>query len=300
MLLIVGSIIVVASIIGGYAAAGGHLGVLWQPFEFVIIAGAAVGGFLIANPKPVLLSSTKAIGQVLRGPRHTKESYLELLSLMYAVFKLIKMKGMLVLERHVENPEESDLFQQFPNFSKNHHALTFFCDYLRLLTLGTENAFEMEALMDQEIETHHGEINQVAEAVQTVADALPALGIVAAVLGVIHTMGLITEPPEVLGKSIGGALVGTFLGVLLSYGFVGPMGRALTQIYDAETKYFQCIKSGLLAYLQGYAPAVAVEFARKALTSNVRPTFYEVEDAVQGVPSVQTPEQEQTQAQGQA
>jgi len=171
------------------------------------------------------------------------------------------------------------LFQQFPRFCEDEVALTFLCDYLRLLTLGTENSHEMEALMDEEIETHHHEHEQVAGAVQSMADGLPALGIVAAVLGVIHTMGSITEPPEVLGKLIGGALVGTFLGVLLSYGFVGPMGGALKATFEAEGKYLQCIKSGMLAYLQGYAPAVAVEFARKALLSTVRPSFYEVEEA---------------------
>lgn len=277
-----------ASIIGGFLGAGGHPEVLWQPFEILIICGAAVGGFIIANPKSVLLKSGKIVGELLKGPRHDKESYLELLGLMYSVFKVARTKGMLALERHVENPHESELFKQFPNFASNHHGVTFLCDYLRLLTLGTDNPFEVEALMDEEIETHHQETTQVASAIQTVADSLPALGIVAAVLGVIHTMGLITEPPEVLGRAIGGALVGTFLGVLLSYGFVGPMARALSSIYEAETKYFQCIKAGLLAYMQGYAPAVAVEFARKALTTSVRPTFYEVEQAVQELPTTRT------------
>lgn len=287
MLFIVGIVVVIGSVLGGFIGAGGHLYVLWQPFEFIIIAGGALGGFIIANPKSVLSKSLKILGQLLKGPPHTKESYLELLSVMYSVFKLARTKGMLVLESHVEKPDESALFQQFPNFTDDHHALTFLCDYLRLITLGTENALEVETLMDEEIATHHGEIQQVADAVQTVADSLPALGIVAAVLGVIHTMGLITEPPEVLGVSIGGALTGTFLGVLLSYGFVGPMGRSLTAIYEAETKYYQCMKAGILAYLQGYAPAVAVEFARKALTSNVRPTFYEVEEVVGALPPVQ-------------
>jgi chemotaxis protein MotA len=287
MIFIIGVVVVLASVLGGYMANGGHLFILWQPFEFVIIVGAAIGGFIIANPKPVIARSAKVVGELLKGPKYTKENYLAVLSLLYMLFKLARTKGMLALESHVEKPDESALFQQFPSVTANHHAMTFLCDYLRLLTLGTDNAFEMEALMDEEIETHHAEGHQVAEAFQTVADSLPALGIVAAVLGVIHTMGLITEPPAVLGHSIGGALVGTFLGVLLSYGFVGPIARSLGGIYDAETKYFQCIKAGLLAYVQGYAPAVAVEFARKALTSNVRPTFYEVEDAVQALPAPQ-------------
>jgi chemotaxis protein MotA len=286
MMFIVGAVIVLVCVFGGYMGAGGHLGVLWQPFELVIIMGAGMGGFIIANPKPVLIRCFSAFGDLLKGPKYTKESYLEILGLLYTLFKLARTKGMLALETHVEKPEESAIFQQFPGVLANHHALVFLCDYLRLLTLGTDNAMEMETLMDQEIETHHHEAKQVSGAWQTMADG-PALGIVAAVLGVIHTMGLITEPPAVLGHSIGGALVGTFLGVLLSYGFVAPIANSLGNIYDAETKYFQCIRAGLIAYVQGYAPAVAIEFARKALTSNVRPTFYEVEDATSALPAPQ-------------
>jgi chemotaxis protein MotA len=285
MLFFVGSIIVVLSVLGGFMALGGHLFVLWQPFEFVIICGAAFGAFLIANPKSVLLSMGGAFGQLLKGPRHTKESYLELLSLLYAIFRLSKSKGMLVLESHVENPDESELFSQFPQFYADKHAVGFLCDYLRMMVLGSENPYEMEPLMDEEIDIHHVEHMGMSDAIRTVGDGLPALGIVAAVLGVIHTMGSITEPPEVLGKLIGGALVGTFLGVLLSYGFVAPMADSLKAVYDSETKYFQCIKVGLLAHMQGYAPSVSIEFARKALFSNVRPTFYEVEEAVDALPS---------------
>jgi chemotaxis protein MotA len=209
-----------------------------------------------------------------------------LLSVLYQIFKLAKTKGMLALEQHVEKPDESTLFAQFPKFQKDHHAVEFLCDYLRMMTLGTENPNEVETLIDAELETHHNELHGASHAIQGMADGMPALGIVAAVLGVIHTMGSITEPPEVLGHLIGGALVGTFLGVLLSYGFIAPMAGALKARYDAEVKYFLCIKAGLLAYLQGYAPAVAVEFARKALLSNVRPTFYEVEEAVAALPPV--------------
>jgi chemotaxis protein MotA len=285
MLFISGAIIVVLSVLGGYIANGGHMYVLWQPFEILIIVGAAVGSFVIANPKSLLGKTGKAIGQMMKGPRHSKDNYLELLGLMYAVFKLAKSKGMLTLEAHVENPDDSELFQSFPVFFTDHHARTFFCDYLRMMVLGSDNPHEMEALIDEEIETQHAEHTQIADAIQTMADAMPALGIVAAVLGVIHTMGSITEPPEVLGKLIGGALVGTFMGVLLSYGFVGPIAGSLRSLYNSETKYLQCIKVGLLAYLNGYAPAVAVEFARKTLFSNVRPTFYEVEERVQALPS---------------
>ena len=285
MFFISGAIIVTFSVLGGFVAIGGHLAVLWQPFEFVIICGAALGAFIIANPKTVLFGMGKAFGQILRGPYHTKETYLELLSLLYAIFRLAKSKGMLVLEQHVENPEESELFRKFPKFFADKHALGFVCDYLRMMVLGAENPYEMEPLMDEEIEIHHTEHMTLSDAIRTVGDGLPALGIVAAVLGVIHTMGSITEPPEVLGKLIGGALVGTFVGVLLSYGFVAPMADALKAVYDSETKYYQCIKVGLLAHMQGYAPSVSIEFARKALFSNVRPTFYEVEEAVDALPS---------------
>lgn len=284
MFVIVGAVVVIGCVLGGYVALGGHIHVLFQPFELMIIGGAALGAFLIANPKPVVFKAAAALGLVIKGPRHSKESYLELLSLLYTIFKLAKTKGMLALETHVERPDESTLWAKFPLFASDSYAMTFLCDYLRLLTLGTDNPHEMEALIDEEIETHHAEQHQIVNAFNAMADGLPALGIVAAVLGVIKTMGAITEPPEVLGRLIGAALVGTFLGVLLSYGFVGPIASALKARYDAEVKYLQCIKAGILAHMHGYAPAVSVEFARKALMSNVRPDFYEVEEAVNALP----------------
>lgn len=286
MFLIVGSVIVFACVLGGYWAMGGKLAVLWQPFEVVIIVGAAMGAYIIGNPKSVLLRTGAALGHALKGPKYTKDNYIELLSLMYQIFKLAKTKGMLALETHIENPEESDIFAEFPHVSSNHHNVTFLCDYLRMISLGTENPYEIEALIDAEIDTHHHEQQQIAGAVQTMVDALPALGIVAAVLGIIKTMGAITEPPEVLGRLIGGALVGTFLGVFVAYGFVGPLATTLKATYDAEGKYFQCMKAGILAYLAGHAPAICVEFARKTLMSDVRPTFYELEDAVSDLPAV--------------
>src|SRR3954454_491431 len=234
MLLIIGSVVVLLSVLGGYLANGGHLHVLWQPFEMIIIFGAAIGGFITANRKPVLAASGKAVAALLKGEKQDKAAYLELLSLLYAVFKLSKTKGALALEQHVEKPDESTLFAQYPKFNGDHHAVVFLCDYLRLLTLGTDNHHEMETLMDEEIETHHAEQAAVVGAIQTIADGLPALGIVAAVLGVIHTMGSITEPPEVLGHLIGGALVGTFCGVLFAYGFVGPIASAVKARADAD------------------------------------------------------------------
>lgn len=286
MFLLIGVVVVFACVFGGYIAAGGHIAVIWQPFEFLIIFGAAIGAYIIGNPKPVLGKTLGALGKAMKGPKYKKEDYIELLSVQYQVFKLARSKGMLTLESHVENPDESELFNQFPGFHADHHAVEFMCDYLRMMSLGTESPHEMEALMDEEIETHHHENHRVAAAIQAVADGMPALGIVAAVLGVIHTMGSITEPPEVLGHLIGGALVGTFMGVFVAYGFVGPIAQVLNSVHDAETKYFQCMKAGMLAYLNGYAPAVCVEFGRKALESDVRPTFYEVEDAVSALPAV--------------
>ena len=286
MLVIIGIVVVFVCVLGGYMAMGGKLAVLWQPFEVVIIVGAAIGAFIVGNPKSVIAKTGKAFGKAMKGPAYTKDDYIELLSVQFQVFKLARSKGMLALESHVENPEDSDLFTQFPSFADNHHAIEFLCDYLRMISLGSETPHEMDALMDAEIETHHHENHRIASAVQTMADGMPALGIVAAVLGVIKTMGSITEPPEILGKLIGGALVGTFLGVFVAYGIVGPIAQILNTVHDSETKYYQCMKAGLLAYLGGYAPAVCVEYARKALESDVRPSFYEVEEAVSALPAV--------------
>jgi chemotaxis protein MotA len=288
MLVIIGSVVVTLCVFGGYMAMGGKLGVLYQPFEAVIIIGAAIGAFIIGNPKSVISQFGGAMGMAFKGSPYKKDDYIELLSMQFQVFKLAKSKGMLALEPHVENPEDSDLFNQFPGFHANHHALTFLCDYLRMISLGTEKPHEMEALMDEEIDVHHVEKHRLAAAVQSMADGLPALGIVAAVLGVIKTMGAISEPPEVLGKLIGGALVGTFLGVFVAYGFVGPIATTLGMAYESESKYYACIKAGILAYLAGYAPAICVEFARKSLMSDVRPSFYEVEEAVSTLPAVGT------------
>lgn len=286
MFVIIGWVVVIASVIGGYMAMGGKLGPLWQPFELVIIGGAGVGAYIVANPKYVLAQSGRAFKAALKGPKYNKDDYLELLSLMYAIFKLAKTKGMLAIESHIERPEESSLFQAFPRFSSDHHALEFICDYLRMMTLGTDNPHELADLLDAELETHHAEDAQIVTAYQTMGDGFPALGIVAAVLGIIKTMGSITEPPEVLGKLIGGALVGTFLGIFLAYGIVSPLAVNMNNVFQADGKYMACIKAGLLAHVSGYAPAVSVEFARKILMSKDRPSFFEVEEAVAALPPV--------------
>jgi chemotaxis protein MotA len=280
MFVIIGAAVVILAVLGGYVGNGGEVGVLIQPFEWLIILGAAIGSFIIGNPKQVVLAIGKAFGTMFKGSRHNKQSYLELLSLLYSLFKLAKTKGDLALESHVEKPDDSSLFQKFPGFSSDHHTLEFLCDYLRLLTLGTNNAHEVESIIDAEIEAHHHELTLVSSAINTMADAMPALGIVAAVLGVIHTMGSITEPPEVLGHLIGAALCGTFMGVLLSYGFFAPFARNLDILYKTESDYLICIKNCLLAHMMGYAPQVSIEFGRKTLPSHVRPSFMEVEETV--------------------
>jgi chemotaxis protein MotA len=264
---------------------GGHLEVLMQPFEALIILGAAAGAYVIGNTGPVLKQTLGVFGTLFKGPRYNKAAYVELLGLQFTIFKLVQSKGVLALEQHIENPHESALFQRFPTFAANHHAVEFMCDYLRMVTLGTRVPHEMEALMDEELETHHQEQERLVNAVQSLADGTPALGIVAAVLGVIHTMGSISEPPEVLGHLIGGALVGTFLGVLVAYGFFGPFAQSLRSIYEAESKYFLSMKVGLLAHISGYAPSIAVEFARKSLMSEVRPSFAEVDEATANLPA---------------
>lgn len=286
MFVIIGAVVVLVCVFGAYAFHGGHLGVLFQPSEFVIILGAALGAFIIGNTKTNIKQTLKGLKRALKGPTYKKADYVELLSVLYQIFKLAKTKGMLALEQHVEKPDESTLFGQFPKFQKDHHAIEFLCDYLRMMTLGTENPNEVETLIDSELETHHNELHGASHAVQSMADGMPALGIVAAVLGVIHTMGSITEPPKVLGELIGAALVGTFFGVLVSYGFVAPLANIISAVDSADAKYYQCMKAGLLAHMQGYPPAVSVEFARKVLLSTERPNFYEVEQAVSALPPV--------------
>jgi len=285
MFFIVGILIVLGAVFGAYGVHG-DMGVLWQPLEFIIILGGGLGAFIIANPKKVLSGSAKSFGTLLKGPKYKKDHYAELLSVLFSVFKLAKSKGDLALESHVENPHESTLFGAFPMFQADHHAVEFLCDYLRLLTLGANTPHEVEAVMDEELEIHHDELHQIAAAIQNFADAVPALGIVAAVLGVIVTMGSITEPPEILGGLIAAALVGTFFGIFMSYGVLAPIASSLGHIYRADSHYMQCIKIALMGHMQGYAPQVSVEFARKSLAGDMRPTFAEVEEAIGNLPPV--------------
>jgi chemotaxis protein MotA len=255
------------------------------PGETVIIMGCALSAFVIANSMHTIKASLGYMKKMLTPEAYTKDEYMELLSLLFVIFKMAKTKGWLALEQHIENPHESEIFKAFPNFSKNHRAEVFLCDYLRIISLGNDNPHEIEALMDEEIETIKTEEEHPSHAVQTMADAIPALGIVAAVLGVIKTMASISEPPEVLGKLIGGALVGTFLGVWLAYTIFGPMAGAMGARAETEVKYYNVMKISLLAFLQGCAPQVSVEFGRKILHHDVQPTFAEVEEATNNVPT---------------
>lgn len=256
------------------------------PHELGTILGAGIGAMMIGNTKKVLGELMGGFKKVLAGPAYKKDDYLDLLSLLYMIFKLAKSKGMLALESHIENPHESEIFKNFPSILHDHHVVDFICDYLRMMTMGSDNPNQMEDLMNEELEVHHAEQHQLASAFTNLGDGLPALGIVAAVLGIIKTMGAIDQPPEVLGHMIGSALVGTFLGVFLAYGIVGPLGNNLNAVFAEDAKMMSCIKVGLLSYLNGYAPAVALEFARKSLMSHQRPTFYEVEKKMEELPKV--------------
>jgi chemotaxis protein MotA len=280
MLVIVGYVIILAAVFGGFAAAGGHLGSLFQPVELVMIGGSALGAFFVANSGKVVRGTLKALPGVLKGSRFTKALYLELLSLLYDILAKVRKEGLMSIESDVDNPGQSPIFTKYPRILADHHAVEFLTDYLRLMVGGNLNAFEIENLMDVEIETHHHEGEVPIGAINKLADGLPAFGIVAAVMGVVHTMESVGLPPSELGKLIAAALVGTFLGILLSYGFVGPLATLLEHKLNEGTKMLQCIKVTLLASLNGYAPQVAVEFGRKVLYSTERPSFGELESEV--------------------
>lgn len=280
MTVIVGYLVILGAVIGGFIMAGGHVGSLIQPTELIMIGGAAAGAFVVTNTGKVIKSTLKALPTVFKGSKFTKALYLELLSLLYDILAKVRKEGLMSIESDVESPEQSPIFSKYPMILSDHHAMEFMTDYLRIMVGGNLNAFEIENLMDVEIETHHHEGEVPAQAVARLGDGLPAFGIVAAVMGVVHTMESVGLPPAELGKLIAAALVGTFLGILLAYGFVGPLSTLLEHKLNESTKMFQCIKVTLLASLNGYAPQVAVEFGRKVLYSTERPTFKELEEEV--------------------
>ena len=280
MFVIIGYILVLGSVLGGFVMSGGHMAALLQPLEVLMIGGAAAGAFVVAYGGKPMKATLKALPSVFKSSRYSKSLYMELLCLLYEILAKVRKEGLMSIENDVENPHESVLFSKYPAIAADHHAIEFITDYLRLMVSGSLNAFEIENLMDNEIETHHHEGEIPVNAVAKVGDAMPAFGIVAAVMGVVHTMESVGLPPAELGILIAHALVGTFLGILLAYGFVGPLSSILDQKLQESTKFYQCIKVTLLASLNGYAPQVAVEFGRKVLYSTERPTFMELEDEV--------------------
>ncbi|NWG87582.1 MAG: flagellar motor stator protein MotA [Hydrogenophilaceae bacterium] len=278
MLVIVGWIIALAGVFGGFAAAGGHLASLFQPLELVMIGGGALGAFVAANGAKGMKASIGSIGKVFKGSKFNKALYMELLALLFEILTKVRREGLMSIEPDVEEPENSALFGKYPAIQHDHHLIEFITDYLRLMVGGNLNALEIENLMDNEIETHHHEAMVPAHAVQRMADAMPAFGIVAAVMGVVHTMESLHLPPTELGVLIAHALVGTFLGILLSYGFVSPVSTVLENRAEEDGKVLQTVKTVLLASLNGFSPQVSVEFVRKVLYSTERPTFRELEE----------------------
>lgn len=276
----IGIFVVTASVLGGYLIVGGHLDVLWQPAEYLIILGAGLGAFFAGNRKHNLTHSMALMNRALSEKNYGKAEYNDLLCVMYSIFKIAKTKSMIAIEPHIEKPETSDIFQKYSSFLKNHHALNLFCDYIRMVSMGIEDPFIIDDLMREEIDTLKHENLEAASMIQTLADSFPAIGIVAAVLGVIKTMGSIDQPPEVLGHLIGGALVGTFLGILVAYGFVAPIATRMKQVITLDNQYFDCVKAGIVAYLNNLPPIIAVETARKSIDPEFRPSYSEMEEKV--------------------
>src|SRR5436189_2900403 len=284
MFVLVGWGLALACIFGVYIAHGGNIGVILHalPTELMAILGGSLGAFAVNNQPKVLKATLAAIPSVLKGSKYSKARYMELMALLYDILQKARKEGLMAIERDVDDPAGSSLFQKYAVVGSDHHVVEFITDYLRMMVSGNLNAHEIESLMDSEIDTHHQEEHAAVAALQRLAGGLPAFGIVAAVLGVVNTMGSVGQPPAVLGGMIGSALVGTFLGILLSYGIFEPLAGLLEQKVDESGKELQCIKTTLLASMQGYAPQVAIEFGRKVLYSGDRPTFIELEGHVKG------------------
>ncbi|MBC3808694.1 flagellar motor stator protein MotA [Undibacterium seohonense] len=280
MLVIVGYIVVCGSVFGGFVLAGGHMAILFQPIELLMIGGAAVGASLVGNNSKTLKASLKALPGIFKGSSYNKAMYMELMTMLFDVLTKIRKEGLMSIEGDIEKPEDSPLFSKYSLVVSDHHLMEFLSDYLRLMVSGNMDAFQIENLMDNELETHHHEGAMPAHFMAKLGDGLPAFGIVAAVMGVVHTMESVGIPPAELGILIAKALVGTFLGILLAYGFVAPIASLMEQKLEESSKAFQCVKVTLLASLNGYAPALSVEFGRKVLYSTERPTFSELEEHI--------------------
>jgi chemotaxis protein MotA len=284
MFVVIGWVVVIVCVFGVFVAHGGNMGPIFAalPWEMAMIGGATLGAFLVNNQMTVIKSTIASTIGCFKGSKYTKARYLELLALQFDILQKARKEGLMAIEQDVENPEQSALFKKYPTVGSDHHVVEFITDYLRMMVSGNLNAHEIESLMDSEIETHHHEAHAPVAAMQRVAGGLPAFGIIAAVLGVVKTMGSVGQPPAVLGAMIGSALVGTFLGILLAYAFAEPLAGLMEQKVEESGKELQCIKTTLLASMQGYAPATAIEFGRKVLLSTVRPTFSELEGHVKG------------------
>lgn len=280
LLVIVGYVLVLGCVFGGFVISGGHLHSLWQPVELLMIGGAAAGAFFVGNNGKSIKATLKALPTLLQGSRYTKDLYMEMMSLLFDVLSKVRKEGLMSIEGDIESPADSPVFSKYPGILADHHIVEFMTDYLRLMVSGNMDAFQIENLMDNEIETHHHEGEVPVHCIAKLGDGLPAFGIVAAVMGVVHTMASVGIPPAELGILIANALVGTFLGILLAYGFVGPLSSLLEQKLGESSKMYQCVKVTLLASLNGYAPALAVEFGRKVLYSTERPTFSELEEHI--------------------
>jgi chemotaxis protein MotA len=287
MLAIIGILVVLGGVFGGYISAGGSMGVIMHalPHEMSMIGGAAVGAFLIANSKTGVKHALHAFKLVFKGEHFKKDHYQQLLLLLFALCKLMKSKGMVAVEQHIEKPEDSEIFRQYPHVMHDKMAIKMICDYLRMLTMDLTDPYLLDDIMEKEIEKHLAEEMHGPHAVQTMADGFPALGIVAAVLGIIKTMSHINEPPEVLGKMIGGALVGTFLGVFISYGFVAPFASRSGGAITEDVQFYRIIKDVLVAHLKGAAPQISMEIGRSAIPSHLQPSFQDMEKALENVPS---------------
>lgn len=280
MLVIIGYVAVCLAVFGGFALNGGHLAALLQPLELLMIGGGALGAFIVGNNGKAIKATLAALPSLFKGSRYTKALYMELMSLLFDILSKVRKEGLMSIEGDIDAPHDSPLFSKYPAVLHDHHVVEFMTDYLRLMVSGNMDAFQIENLMDNEIETHHHEGALPGHCIAKVADGLPAFGIIAAVMGVVHTMESVGIPPAELGLLIAHALVGTFLGILLGYGFVGPLASLLEQKLDESSKMLQCVKVTLLASLNGYAPALAVEFGRKVLFSTERPSFAELEEHI--------------------
>jgi chemotaxis protein MotA len=282
MFVIIGCVVVLVGVIGGFVIEGGPILVLMQVVEVMIIGGAALGSLLISTPTKLLTKILKKVLGTLKPSPVNRQTYLDLLKMMYELFQIGQKDGVISLESHIESPEKSSLFKKYPRFLGNHHWVSFTTDTVRLLLIGGIAPHELEALMDTDIETHHQEGTKPGMILQKIGDAMPGMGIVAAVLGIVITMQAINGPPEEIGKKVASALVGTFLGILLSYGFIQPLATNIDLAHEEESRVFEVIKSGLIAFSKGLNPLISVEFARRMIATDYRPSFQEMETLVKG------------------